>query len=245
MFSPHPQAQTVSAYCVDLLLKAAVEAGAPENLLACTAGMKDLTNHVLGHKDIHFILATGGPSVVNLSYHSGKPAIGVGAGNCPALVDETADLKEAISGIIISKTFDNGMICASENSTVLVDEIYDKAIETFQRRGAYLCTPEEKEKLGETLVQNGHLNPRIVGQSAIEIAHMAGFSVPDNTVALLGEATEIGPNEPMSYEKLCPVLGVYRAKDFTDGVRVAKELATFGGVGTSFLSFYTGYSYIF
>lgn len=147
MFSPHPGAQKVSALAVQLLNDAALRAGAPRGVISCAAGKQDLTRHVLGHKDIHFILATGGPSVVDLSYHAGKPAIGVGAGNAPALVDETCDLREAVSGIILSKTFDNGMICATENSVVVVDEVYDEFKRLLQERGVYICTPEEKEKV--------------------------------------------------------------------------------------------------
>jgi acetaldehyde dehydrogenase/alcohol dehydrogenase len=233
MFSPHPGAQRVSAYTVQLLLNAAVEAGAPADIIACTAGRKELTQHVLSHPDIHFILATGGPSVVDLSYHSGKPAIGVGAGNCPALIDETADLQEAVSGVIISKTFDSGMICAAENSCVVVDTVYNQVKDLFLQRGAYICSPEEKKLLSQALIlQPGHrLNGHVVGKTAIEIAAIAGFSVPESTVCLIGEASEIGKEEAMSYEKLCPVLGLYRASDFKDGVQVAKRLASFGGVG--------------
>ena len=233
MFSPHPGAQKVSAYAVQLLLNAAVEAGAPSDILACTAGRKELTQHVLGHPDIHFILATGGPSVVDLSYHSGKPAIGVGAGNCPALIDETANLQEAVSGIIISKTFDSGMICAAENSCVVVDAVYNQVKDLFLERGAYICSHEEKKLLAQTLIlQPGHrLNGAVVGKTAVEIAALAGFSVPDTTVCLIGEASDIGVDEAMSFEKLCPVLGLYRCANFKEGVQVAKRLATFGGVG--------------
>mmetsp|Transcript_6122 Transcript_6122/g.15741 ORF Transcript_6122/g.15741 Transcript_6122/m.15741 type:complete len:1021 (-) Transcript_6122:139-3201(-) len=231
LFSPHPAAARVCAYTAELLRRAAVRAGAPENCIQCVSSDRDTAFSVLTHPNIHFTLATGGPGIVGAVYRSGKPAIGVGPGNAPAIIDELADLPTAVSSVVLSKTFDNGMICASENALVVVSAVYDQVLQLLEQRGCYILSPEETKKVGEALIVDGHLNADMVGQSAVQLGDIAGIDVPEGTVALVGQAKEIGMNEPMSFEKLSPIIGMYRAADFTDALDLADKMASFGGEG--------------
>ena len=232
VFSPHPRAKRSTAEAARIVLEAAVAAGAPEGLIACIEEPTvEMSNYVMRHPDISLILATGGPGMVKAAYSSGKPALGVGAGNTPAVIDETAEIRMAVSSILMSKTFDNGVICASEQSVVVVDAVYDAVKAEFKARGAHLLTPDEKDKVGATILKDGRLNADIVGQPAAKIAAMAGVKVPDDVKVLIGEAEVIGRDEPFAYEKLSPVLALYRAKDFADAVVKAAALVEFGGIG--------------
>lgn len=231
IFLPHPRAAKCTAEAVRVCHDAAVAAGAPVNVLQCVIPSREATNIVIHHPDIKLILATGGPGMVKSSYESGHPAIGVGAGNAAIVIDETADLKAAASSIVLGKTFDNGTICASEQSVVLVEEIYEKAKATFEARGVHFVTGADRKKLGDFLIVDGHINSDIVGQSARTIAERIGITIPKGTVVLAAEATEVGPGEPFSFEKLSPVLGFFRAKDFKDACAVAKSIVDFGGRG--------------
>lgn len=232
IFSPHPRAKNCTIEAAKIVLEAAVKAGAPENIIGwIDEPTVALSQGLMQSSDIKLILATGGPGMVKAAYSSGRPSLGVGAGNTPALIDASAHIKMAVSSIILSKTFDNGMICASEQSVVVVDEVYEQVRAEFLERGAYFVNPEEREKLGKVVIVDGHLNPEIVGQSVQRIAELAGFSVGANTRVILAEVEEIGYQEPFSYEKLSPILGMYRATDFTDAVKKAEALVQFGGKG--------------
>lgn len=232
IFSPHPRAKKCTVYTAQLMLEAAVKAGAPEGIIGWIEDPSiELTQHLMSHKGINLILATGGPGMVKSAYSSGNPALGVGAGNTPAIIDETADIKMAVSSILMSKTFDNGMICASEQSVIVHKDIYDEVRKEFEYRGAYLLDKKEKEKVAKTIVIDGKLNSKIVGQPAAKIAEMAGVKVPANTKVLIGEAQKIGPAEEFSYEKLSPVLAMYKAQDFNQAVEMARDLVNFAGPG--------------
>lgn len=232
IFSPHPRAKQSTAEAARVVLEAAVAAGAPANIIAwIDEPTVEMSNYLMRHRDINLILATGGPGMVKAAYSSGKPALGVGAGNTPAVIDETAEIRMAVSSILMSKTFDNGVICASEQSAIVVDAVYDAVRAEFQARGAHLLAPNEKEKISAIILKDGHLNAAIVGQPAAKIASLAGISVPPDTKVLIGEAEVIGADEPFAYEKLSPVLALYRAKDFDDAVSKAAALVEFGGIG--------------
>jgi acetaldehyde dehydrogenase/alcohol dehydrogenase len=232
IFSPHPRAKHCTMEAAQVVLAAAVEAGAPPDLIGwIDEPSVSLSQALMQHPDINLILATGGPGMVKAAYSSGRPSLGVGAGNTPALIDETAHIKMAVSSIILSKTFDNGMICASEQSVIVVDSIYDEVRKEFLERGAYFLNSEEKTRLAQVILDDGHINAKIVGQSVENIAAMAGISIPENTRVILAEVEEIGLSEPFSYEKLSPVLAMYRAQDFEDGVKKAEQLVLFGGRG--------------
>lgn len=184
------------------------------------------------HKDTNLILATGGPGMVKAAYSSGKPAIGVGAGNTPVVVDETADIKRMVASILMSKTFDNGVVCASEQSVIIVDEVYEQAKDRFVRSGGYVLNKKETEAVRKVILVNGGLNANIVGQSAARIAEMAGISVPSYTKVLIGEVSSVGEEEAFAHEKkLSPTLAMYRAKDFHDAVDKAVALVALGGIG--------------
>lgn len=233
IFSPHPRAKKCTAMAVNILMKAAVEAGCPPGLFAtleeATLGM---SKALMNHPNVNLILATGGPGMVKAAYSSGKPAIGVGAGNTPVIVDETADIKMAVSSILMSKTFDNGVICASEQAVILENSAYEKVLAEFNHRGAHLLSREDKAKLQAVLVgQDGHVNSQIVGQSAFCIAKMAGLEIPKDTKVLLAECTEIGDAEPYAMEKLSPILAVYRADDLEDALTKCESLVAYGGAG--------------
>jgi len=232
IFSPHPRAKDCTIAAAKIVLEAAVKAGAPAGIIGwIDQPSVELSQALMQHPCINLILATGGPGMVKAAYSSGRPSLGVGAGNTPALIDETAHIKMAVSSIILSKTFDNGMICASEQSVIVVDSIYEEVRQEFIDRGAYLLSPEEREKVTGILLKDGHINPDIVGQSVEKLAAIAGIYVPEDTRLLIGEVENIGLEEPFSYEKLSPILAMYRAKDFEDGVKKAEKLVLFAGRG--------------
>ena len=234
VFSPHPRAKRATYEAAMLIERAAVAAGAPEGIVGCIKEpTMALSAALMHHKYTNLILATGGPGMVQAAYSSGKPALGVGAGNTPALIDETAHYKMAVSSILMSKTFDNGMICASEQSVIVVDSIYETVKKEFLARGAYILSPAERKKVSDVIFVDGRLNAKIVGQPAWKIAEMAGISVPKEAKVLIGETKEItvGPEEPFSHEKLSPVLALYRAKNFEEGAAMAKSLIECGGLG--------------
>ena len=232
IFSPHPRAKKCTIETAKILQEAAVAAGAPKNIIGWIEEPSiDLTQHLMSHEGISMILATGGPGMVKSAYSSGKPALGVGAGNTPAIIDETADIKMAVSSVLMSKTFDNGMICASEQSIIVHKDVYDEVKQELEYRGAYILNKKEKEKVAKTIIQNGKLNAAIVGQPAFKIAELAGVKVPENTKVLVGEVEKIGVEEEFSYEKLSPVLAMYKADTFEDAVSDAAELIHFAGRG--------------
>lgn len=232
IFSPHPRAKKCTIETAKLLLEAAIKAGAPKHIIAWIDEPSiDLTQHLMRHEGIAMILATGGPGMVKAAYSSGKPALGVGAGNTPAIIDETADIKMAVSSVLMSKTFDNGMICASEQSVIVHKDVYDEVKQEFEYRGAYILNKKEKDKVAKTIIQNGKLNAAIVGQPAYKIAELAGIKVSEDTKVLIGEVSEIGEKEEFSYEKLSPVLAMYKADSFEDAVSDAAELIHFAGRG--------------
>ncbi|MEM8612849.1 MAG: bifunctional acetaldehyde-CoA/alcohol dehydrogenase [Cyanobacteria bacterium P01_H01_bin.105] len=232
IFSPHPRAKDCTIAAAKVIRDAAVKAGAPVDLIGwIDEPTLELSQTLMQHPDIKLILATGGPGMVKAAYSSGHPSLGVGAGNTPALIDETADIQMAVSSILLSKTFDNGMICASEQSAVVADEIYDEVKQEFIKRGAYILNPEERERVSQLLLKNGRLNAEIVGQPITQLAQLANLNVPEGTKLLIGEARDIGVEEPFSYEKLSLILALYRASDFDDGVEQAKQLVDFAGRG--------------
>ena len=230
IISPHPRAKKCTIEAARIVLEAAVEAGAPENIIAWVDQPSlDMTNMVMKESDI--ILATGGPGMVKAAYSSGKPALGVGAGNTPAIIDDTADLVLAVSSIIHSKTFDNGMICASEQSVIVLDKVYDTVRREFAARGCYFLDAEETEKVRKTILINGALNAKIVGQSAYRIAQLAAVEVPEGTKVLIGEVESVDISEEFAHEKLSPVLAMYRAADIEDAFSKAEHLIADGGYG--------------
>ncbi|KPL71196.1 acetaldehyde dehydrogenase [Leptolinea tardivitalis] len=234
IFSPHPRAKLCTAHAARIVLEAAVRAGAPEGIIGWIETPKlELTSHLMSHKGINLILATGGPGMVKAAYSSGVPAIGVGAGNTPALIDETADVRMAVNSIVMSKTFDNGVVCASEQTVIVHKDVYAEVVDEFKRRDAYILSPEEKEKLCQILLEpkSCSVNPQIVGQPAVKIAAMAGLDVPAETKMLIGEMTEIREDEPFAHEKLSPLLGLIQCKDFDEGIRMAQHLVELGGIG--------------
>ncbi|MGB4256826.1 MAG: bifunctional acetaldehyde-CoA/alcohol dehydrogenase [Phycisphaerae bacterium] len=232
IFAPHPRAKRCTVRAAQILREAAEAAGAPEGLIGWIENPTvELSGQLMRHPAIGLILATGGPGMVKAAYSSGKPAIGVGAGNTPAVIDETADLKMAISSILMSKTFDNGVICASEQSVIAVDAVYEAVRKGFTEHGAVIVPGKDKERLGKTIIVDGKVNAKVVGQSAATIAKLAGIDVPADTKVLIAEVEEVGVQEPFSYEKLCPVLALYRAKDFEAATDLAVRLAEFGGIG--------------
>lgn len=230
VISPHPRAKGCTIAAAKTVLEAAVAAGAPEDIISwIDVPSLELTNMAMKEADI--ILATGGPGMVHAAYSSGKPALGVGAGNTPAVIDESADVLLAVNSIIHSKTFDNGMICASEQSVIVLDPVYDAVKREFSRRGCYFLNAEETDCVRRTILINGSLNARIVGQSAHRIAQLAGVTVPENTKILIGEVESVDLSEEFAHEKLSPVLAMYRAKDFEDALEKAEHLIADGGYG--------------
>lgn len=230
IISPHPRAKQSTIAAAKLLLEAAVAAGAPENIVAwIDVPSLELTNTIMQEADI--ILATGGPGMVKAAYSSGKPALGVGAGNTPAIIDKSADILLAVNSIIHSKTFDNGMICASEQSVIVHEAIYGKVKKEFADRGCYFLNKDETEKVRKTILINGALNAKIVGQSAHRIASLAEITVPETTKILIGEVESVDLSEEFAHEKLSPVLAMYKAKDFSDALDKAEHLIADGGYG--------------
>lgn len=230
IISPHPRAKKSTIEAAKTVLEAAVKAGAPEGIIAwIDVPSLELTNMLMQSADI--ILATGGPGMVKSAYSSGKPALGVGAGNTPAVIDESANVILAVNSIIHSKTFDNGMICASEQSVIVSDKIYDKVKDEFVKRGCYILNPEETEKVRKTIIINGALNAKIVGQKAHTIAELAGVSVPENTKILIGEVESVDLSEEFAHEKLSPALAMYKSSSFDDALEKAYRLIEDGGLG--------------
>ncbi len=230
IISPHPRAKACTIAAAKVVLDAAVEAGAPKGIIGwIDVPSLELTNTVMKEADI--ILATGGPGMVKAAYSSGKPALGVGAGNTPAIIDETADVVLAVNSIIHSKTFDNGMICASEQSVIVDASIYKEVKNEFIARGCYFLSKEETEKVRKTIIINGALNAKIVGQKAHTIAKLAGVDVPETTKIIIGEVTSVDISEEFAHEKLSPVLAMYKAKNFEDAVAKAEQLIADGGYG--------------
>ena len=230
IISPHPRAKNCTIAAAKVVLEAAVKAGAPEGIISwIDVPSLDMTNTLMKSADI--ILATGGPGMVKAAYSSGKPAIGVGAGNTPAIIDDTADISLAVSSIIHSKTFDNGMICASEQSVIILDKVYNAVKKEFKARGCYILNDEECDKVRKTILINGALNSKIVGQKAHTIAALADVKVPEDTKIIIGEVESVSLDEEFAHEKLSPVLAMYRAKDFTDALEKAAQLVADGGYG--------------
>lgn len=230
IISPHPRAKASTIEAAKIVLEAAVKAGAPEGIIGwIDIPSLELTNLVMKEADI--ILATGGPGMVKAAYSSGKPALGVGAGNTPVIIDDTADVRLAVNSIIHSKTFDNGMICASEQSVTVLESIYNEVKEEFQYRGCYFLKEDEMEKVRKTIIINGALNAKIVGQKAATIAAMAGVTVPEETKILIGEVDSVDISEEFAHEKLSPVLAMYKAKTFDEALAKAEQLVADGGYG--------------
>ncbi|MCQ2537473.1 MAG: bifunctional acetaldehyde-CoA/alcohol dehydrogenase [Lachnospiraceae bacterium] len=230
IISPHPRAKNSTIAAAKIVLEAAIEAGAPEDIISwIDVPSLEMTNMVMKEADI--ILATGGPGMVKAAYSSGKPALGVGAGNTPAIIDDTADIILAVNSIIHSKTFDNGMICASEQSVIVLDKVYDAVKTEFANRGCYFLDARETEKVRKTIIINGALNAKIVGQKAAKIAELAGVTVPEGTKILIGEVESVDISEEFAHEKLSPVLAMYRAKNIQDAFEKAEHLIADGGYG--------------
>ena len=234
IFSPHPRAKKCTCDAARVVRDAAIAAGAPEDIVAWIEDPSmEKTDYLMKHPLINLILATGGPGMVKAAYSSGKPAIGVGAGNTPALIDKSANLKMAVASILMSKTFDNGMICASEQSIVCHKDVYKEVKKLLKEEGAHFLSKEEIEKLSPIILdpQRGTVNPKIVGQPAYRIAEIAGFSVPKSTKVLIGEVKKIEQSEPFAHEKLSPVLGMYECNNFGEGAAMAAKLIAMGGFG--------------
>ncbi len=230
IISPHPRAKNCTIAAAKLVLEAAVAAGAPEGIIDwIDVPSLEMTNTVMKEADI--ILATGGPGMVKAAYSSGKPALGVGAGNTPAIIDDSADILLAVNSIIHSKTFDNGMICASEQSVIVMESIYDTVKEEFAARGCYFLNSAETEKVRKTIIINGALNAKIVGQPAAKIAELSGVTVPEGTKILIGEVESVDISEEFAHEKLSPVLAMYKATSFEDALAKAEHLVADGGYG--------------
>ena len=230
IISPHPRAKNSTIEAAKIVYEAAVAAGAPEGIIGwIDVPSLDLTNLLMRESDI--ILATGGPGMVKAAYSSGKPALGVGAGNTPAIIDESADILKAVSSIIHSKTFDNGMICASEQSVIVHEKIYNKVKKEFAERGCYFLKGDEIDKVRKTIIINGSLNAKIVGQSAYKIAELSGVKVPETAKILIGEVESVDISEEFAHEKLSPVLAMYKAKSFDDALAKAEQLIADGGYG--------------
>ena len=230
IISPHPRAKASTIAAAKVVYEAAVEAGAPEGIISwIDIPSLEMTNVLM--RDVDTILATGGPGMVKAAYSSGKPALGVGAGNTPAIIDESADILLAVSSVIHSKTFDNGMICASEQSVIVSDKIYEKVKKEFAARGCYFLKGDELDKVRKTIIINGALNARIVGQSACRIAELSKVKVPEGTKVLIGEVESVDISEEFAHEKLSPVLAMYKSTSFEDAVAKAEKLIADGGYG--------------
>ncbi|MDR2677013.1 MAG: aldehyde dehydrogenase family protein [Puniceicoccales bacterium] len=232
IFSPHPRAKRCTVEAARIVAEAAVKAGAPADIIGWIAEPSlELTDGLMKHPLVDTIIATGGPGMVKAAYSSGKPALGVGAGNTPAIIDESANVAEAVKCIIKSKTFDNGVICASEQAIVAHGAIYDAVKEELVRNRAYILSPAESAKVGKIILTEKGLNADIVGQSAYKIAKMAGVSVPQDTSALVSEEKSHEASNPFAHEKLSPILALYRASDFPKAVEIALKLISIGGLG--------------
>ena len=235
IFSPHPRAKNCTIAAAKLVLDAAIEAGAPKDLIGwIDEPSMELSNALLHHENIACILATGGPGMVKAAYSSGKPALGVGPGNVPAIIDETANIQMAVSSVLMSKTFDNGMICASEQSVVVVEDVYEAVKKEFVYRGAYMLNQKEAQAVAKIiLTEAGTVNPAIVGQPAYKIAELAGITVDKDVKVLIGEEKSVAVENPFAHEKLSPILAMYKAKDYKEAVDMAHKLVLIGGAGHS------------
>src|SRR5271165_6562094 len=234
IFSPHPGAWRCSSEAVKIMYEAALKHGAPEGVFSCLDSHTLQDNaYLMRHKDVGLIDATGGPGAVKAAYSSGKPALGVGPGNTPVYLEKSADLNTAVVDIIVSKTFDNGTICASEQTVVIDDEIYDLVLKKFEDLGAHICNQQETELLGRTVIdpKTGFMQPMAVGQKATDIARVVGLSVKPNTKLLIAQLHGVGPEHPLSVEKLFPLLSVYRAKSVDEAFRVCVDVNHAGGLG--------------
>lgn len=232
IFSPHPRAKNSTNTAAKLVLDAAIAAGAPADIVGwIDQPSVELSNALMKHNDINLILATGGPGMVKAAYSSGKPAIGVGAGNVPVVIDETADVKRAVASILMSKTFDNGVVCASEQAVIVVDSIYEQVKERFASHKGYVLSKDEADKVRKVILINGAMNAAIVGQPATKIAEMSGVKVPADTKILIGEGVKICEEEEFAHEKLSPTLGMFRAKNFEEAVDMACDMVNLGGIG--------------
>lgn len=232
IFSPHPRAKNSTNTAAKLVLDAAVAAGAPKDIIGwIDQPSVELSNALMKHEDINLILATGGPGMVKAAYSSGKPAIGVGAGNVPIVIDETADVKRAVASVLMSKTFDNGVVCASEQAVIVVDAIYDQVKERFASHKGHVLSKEDADKVRKVILINGALNANIVGQPATKIAEMAGVTVPADTKILIGEGAKLCAEDEFAHEKLSPLLGMFRASSFENAVEMACDMVNIGGIG--------------
>ena len=234
IFSPHPRAKKCTCDAARIVLEAAVAAGAPEDIIGwIEEPTMEKTNYLMHHPHVNLILATGGPGMVKSAYSSGKPAIGVGAGNTPALLDKSCNIKMAVASILMSKTFDNGVVCASEQCIIAHKDIYNEVKKELKEQGAHFLNKEEMAKLSPIILdpQRGSVNPKIVGQPAYKIAEIAGFSVPKNTKVLIGEVKKVAADEPFAHEKLSPVLGMYSCDNYGEGCMMAAQLIALGGFG--------------
>lgn len=230
IISPHPRAKKCTVEAAKIVLEAAVKAGAPKDIIGwIDSPSLEMTNTLMKEADV--ILATGGPGMVHSAYSSGKPALGVGSGNTPAIIDESADITLAVNSVIHSKTFDNGMICASEQSVIILDKVYEAVKKEFLKRGCYILKDDEIDKVRKTIIINGSLNAKIVGQRPVTIAALAGVKIPEDTKVLIGEVESVELSEEFAHEKLSPVLAMYRAKDFGDALNKAEHLIADGGYG--------------
>jgi len=234
VFSPHPSAAKCTMNAAKLMHEAAVAAGAPVNIIGCISmPTMEATNELMASKEVSMIIATGGPGMVKASYSAGKPALGVGAGNCPAYIEKTANVPQAVRNILASKTFDYGTICASEQSVIVEECNRDQVVAEFKKQGGYFMSPEETAKVCSLLFKNGHaMNAKFVGRSPQVIASAAGFSVPDSVRVLIGEQQGVGPDYPLSYEKLTSVLAFYTTKDWLDACEHCIKLLQ-NGIGHS------------
>lgn len=226
LFSPHPRAKRSTNLAAKIIHDAAMAAGAPKGIVACIENTTiSRSQHLMQHPDVNLILVTGGPSIVHAAYSSGKPAIGVGAGNTSAIIDETAHIKQAVISILMSKTFDDGVICASEQAAVVVDSIYNKVKQELQARGAYILTSKEKQMISEKILVHGcGMKSDTVGQSAYRVAEIGGVSVPKEVKVLIAECKDISHDEPFAHEKLSPTLAMHCAKNFGCAVDHAVKL---------------------
>ena len=233
IFSPHPRAKNSTNDAAKLVLDAAVAAGAPKDIIGwIDQPSVELSNALMKHDGIALILATGGPGMVKAAYSSGKPAIGVGAGNVPVVIDETADIKRAVASVLMSKTFDNGVVCASEQAVIVMDEVYDEVKERFATHKAHVLSKADADKVRKVLLIDGALNAKIVGQPATAIAEMAGVKVPADTKILVGEGIgEVSYDDEFAHEKLSPTLGMFRASSFENAVEQAEKMVEIGGIG--------------
>ena len=232
VFSPHPRAKKCTCEAARIVLEAAVKAGAPENIIGwIESPTMAMSGYLMKHKDVSLILATGGPGMVKAAHSSGTPAVGVGAGNTPVVMDDTCDVEMAVNSILLSKTFDNGMICASEQSVTVMSGIYDAVKKEFKKRGGYILNGKEAEMVRKIIKIDGKLNSRIVGQTAAHIADLAGLKVPAGTKVLIAEVKKVGDDEPFSCEKLSPVLALYKAGSYAEAVENGKKLLQYGGLG--------------